>query len=344
MGSLVTVKLSAPIREVLSHFANIPEQMELPVAGQAGSGRKYFRITFGAQTWILQQSHPADADFERFVNYCNLFASLELSTPRIHAVDQESWQVLLDDLGNTQLWDLCRKNDPNHLLPPDASRSEAAYFKTLAALTKWQECSNMAFAENTDLASRDFDFQALRWETSYFTEHYLQGHKSLPPSNTAKFDGLFDELANRVSAHPRGLMHRDFQSQNVMINPRNEIGFVDFQGARRGSLYYDVASLLWDPYIQNSHGKVREWFHRWVENNPLLRHEDANHWTLFLEASLQRLMQAMGAYCNLSRNKGIQSFAQHIKPGESKLLNVLDLYAEQKSALDLNSIAEIIRS
>lgn len=344
MGTLVHVKLSEPIRKVLSHFAEVPVDLELPVAGQAGSGRKYFRIAFGAKTWILQQSHSADLDFDRFVNYCNLFASLELSTPKIHAVDKESWQVLLDDLGNTQLWDICCDNDPMNKQHPDAAKSEKAYFKTLAALTKWQECSDMAFAENAELASREFDFTALRWETNYFSEHYLDGLRKVDSQKIAACGPLFDQLAQRVAAHPRGLMHRDFQSQNVMMNPRGDIGFVDFQGARRGSLYYDVASLLWDPYVQNDLATVQKWFERWVKLNPLLKHEDIAHWNCFLEASLQRVMQALGAYCNLSRNKGIQAFAQHIKPGEAKLAEVIAAYSILPGSLDLQSILEWMHS
>jgi hypothetical protein len=39
----------------------------------------------------------------------------------------------------------------------------------------------------------------------------------------------------------------------------------------------------------------------------------------FLLAGLQRVMQALGAYCFLSRVKGITAFAQHIPAGERRL-------------------------
>jgi len=309
------------------------------LAGQAGSGRKYYRLQLAGRSWVLQQSHAGDADFHRFVDYCELFALLGLSTPRIHAVDLENFQVLLDDLGTTQLWDHCHQKAAGSNLPPQAEPCAELYRRVLAELTRWQSASPGAFASNADLRSREFDFAALRWETNYFTEHYLQGYCGLTTSIADLWSLVFDQLAEHVAAHPRGLMHRDFQSQNVMVDITGRIGFVDFQGARHGSLYYDAASLLWDPYVRSDSASVRTWFLEWVAHNPNLPVADISvHWKCFLEASLQRLMQAMGAYCNLSRNKGITAFAKHIAPGRIRILQVLDLYEMTTDPLNLHGL------
>ena len=39
-------------------------------------------------------------------------------------------------------------------------------------------------------------------------------------------------------------MHRDFQARNVLMQ-EGEPWFIDFQGGRRGPIYYDVASFVW---------------------------------------------------------------------------------------------------
>jgi aminoglycoside/choline kinase family phosphotransferase len=134
---------------------------------------------------------------------------------------------------------------------------------------------------------------------------------------------FFESLAQEVDAQPKVLMHRDFQSQNSMVQGEGEaaqIKFVDFQGARRGSIYYDLASLLWDPYVMLETETVKKLFAYWQGKTP------GATWRGFLAASLQRLMQALGAYCFLSQTKKIQSFEQYIEPGEARLKEVYHLW------------------
>lgn len=55
------------------------------------------------------------------------------------------------------------------------------------------------------------------------------------------FEKLHDDLLRDDS---NTFMYRDFQARNVMIKD-GEPYFIDFQGGRRGPIYYDVASFIW---------------------------------------------------------------------------------------------------
>ena len=55
------------------------------------------------------------------------------------------------------------------------------------------------------------------------------------------FQKMADVLMRSSSAT---FMYRDFQSRNVMIK-EGEPWLIDFQGGRKGPVYYDVASFLW---------------------------------------------------------------------------------------------------
>jgi hypothetical protein len=137
-----------------------------------------------------------------------------------------------------------------------------------------------------------------------------------------------------VEAHPRVLMHRDFQSQNLLSRD-DGIWFVDYQGARPGSRWYDLGSLLWDPYVALPMDLRRRLFLRWLELEPAASPERA--WNELLDAALQRVMQALGAYGFLSRRKGLPWFGQFLVPGLSILSETL---AEHGSMPALSSLVE----
>jgi aminoglycoside/choline kinase family phosphotransferase len=103
-----------------------------------------------------------------------------------------------------------------------------------------------------------------------------------------------------------------------MIQFDGTVRVIDYQGSRLGSVYYDLASLLLDPYVLLSEEDVFEllrYYHA-KSLNPL-PFEEMGH--QFLLAGAQRIMQALGAYCFLSREKGLTQFKAHIDPGEQRL-------------------------
>ena len=283
-------------------------------AGSAGSGRKYYRMKANGHSLILQQSHSEDRDFERFVRYGKLFGDLGLSTPEIYAVSDAEKRVVMRDLGSVRL---C-----------DAEHYMLYYPLVLEKLIVWQEASERVFESDSELANRIFGESDYLWETSYFTENYLQGHLGMEkiPVNLTRF---FKDLAKKAAEQPRVLMHRDFQSQNVMVKD-SQIGFVDFQGARNGSIYYDAASLLQDPYMMLPSETVKQLFTLWHSANPLLKNTSFEAaWENFLIASLQRIMQALGAFCFLNKKKGIKSFEQYIEPGAKRLKEIFSISPSQ---------------
>lgn len=320
--------LCAAVCNALEALGVSEAELDWQVAGSAGSGRSYWRLQCrDGRTWVLQQSHSNDLDWHRFVRYAQTLQELGLAVPCLYAVDEPARQVLQEDLGKVRLWDHWKKYGEGD-----------TYRQVLHSLTAWQMQSAQAFSRCPEILDRNFDFKGLRWETEYFSEHYLLGYRAfseVPPG----LEQEFDSLARRVAVHPRGLVHRDFQSHNIMVH-HGRMVFIDFQGARPGSLYYDAASLLWDPYISLPVELVRELFTEWSSTHPLLWEiGESENWARFLEAAAQRLMQALGAYCNLSRNKGIATFASYIAPGEQRLREVVSL--AQAGGKNIQSFKEL---
>ena len=84
------------------------------------------------------------------------------------------------------------------------------------------------------------------WERALFAEHCLHDrfHMDMPKEVAAELK----RVAARLDAEPKALVHRDFQSSNVIWKD-GAFKFIDFQGMRLGPAAYDLASLLYDPYV-----------------------------------------------------------------------------------------------
>lgn len=309
-----SLQISQKIREFLLTHGYSENFSISPIAG-AGSGRQYFRIADGSRSCVLQVSAEVNDDFKHFVEFSRTFREYGLPVTRIYCVDEYACMILQEDLGKRNLLDEVSPVDGDHR----SGNERIIYPEVIDSLICWQNVSQQLFSNHTELWLRRFDFAALKWETDYFTENYLKGYLGIEtiPQSVRNFYSL---LAVSVDAQTKVLMHRDFQSQNIMVRSNSEIAFVDFQGARRGSMFYDLASLLWDPYVCLPLPMIKDFFEYWrsqYKGAQIYTKDDA--WESFVHASLQRVMQAMGAYCFLSQVKNIKKFANYIEPGKKQL-------------------------
>ena len=152
-----------------------------------------------------------------------------------------------------------------------------------------------------------FDAALYRWEQEYFFEYMVEDFLDLYGEAAAlRKNQAFIELSQRLGTVARHLVHRDFQSQNLMIKD-DKVWLIDFQGLRRGRQEYDLASLVFDPYLDHSAEEREQLLTLWEEiadERPLE--------TLFHECAAQRLMQALGAYGNIVKNRGDEWYRPHI--------------------------------
>jgi aminoglycoside/choline kinase family phosphotransferase len=164
------------------------------------------------------------------------------------------------------------------------------------------------------LQARIFDYDYLRWETGYFLDRFVLGLKKTPLKSRKPLDDEFHRLAKAVDAFPKGVIHRDFQCQNIMITPGGIPRVIDYQGARMAPAAYDIASILWDPYHRLDEA-VREGLIEYYICEMINQSNKFNKKTFadsLILCRLQRHMQALGAYGFLSEVKGKKYFLKHI--------------------------------
>ena len=187
-----------------------------------------------------------------------------------------------------------------------------------------------------------------RWERDYFLENFVHavcGIK-LNPSDARDLEDELKSLSARLEDVKPSLVHRDLQSQNVMICKDQPV-FIDFQGMRFGNLFYDLGSLLYDPYVSLTEDERMELLFYYyqlpacdgtdtLQNDissgdkvikvshvkaDILRTDWTEFQDKFRDASAQRLMQALGAYGFLGLKSGLSEFLAHIPRGIANLVD-----------------------
>jgi hypothetical protein len=95
--------------------------------------------------------------------------------------------------------------------------------------------------------------------------------------------------------------------------------WIDVQGMRRGRQEYDLASLIYDPYMNHSLEEREKLMDLWEEVS-----EDRPADQVFRECAAQRLMQALGAYANILRKRKDEWYRPHIPVAAGLLAEVTD--------------------
>ena len=172
-----------------------------------------------------------------------------------------------------------------------------------------------------------FDDEAWKWERDLFAKYCLGKRFGLEMPKDVEAE--LEKVAEILEKEPKSLVHRDFQSTNILWK-NGKPTFIDFQGMRLGPAAYDLASLVYDPYVTFT-DKAREAL-------VALYAKEAGRPEIVKVlpfAAVQRLVQCLGAYGRLA-SVGQPQFGKHVLPA---LVNLLD--AADAAGLDaLGALAE----
>ncbi len=302
-------------RQKFPALADIPCEVDPILNG--GSDRHFYRLKWpdnASPNMVLMVYTMARRDNPKFVPATHRLAAHGVRVPVIHAFDEDKLCVWLQDLGNDDLHGHRDKSWEVRRPLYEATLSEGAKIHAISE----------ASLSKADLAQLEppFDEALYEWEQDYFLTHFVQGHlvRDYKAERYTPAHEALKALRKRLAREPRCLVHRDFQSQNVML-VNGEAWLVDYQGLRPGLAEYDLASLLFDPYVTLAAQERSELLDYYAELRGLNGQELRQRFWL---CAAQRLMQALGAYGNLSRNLGKPHFKQHIPAAVVNLTHVCE--------------------
>jgi len=150
-----------------------------------------------------------------------------------------------------------------------------------------------------------FDMETWEWEHGLFAKYCLgESYGRRLPKDVA---GELGNVAQLLEREPQALVHRDFQSTNVLWKG-DALAIIDFQGMRLGPAAYDLASLVYDPYVTFTEGERRALVSLYAKAAG--RPEIAK---VLPFAAVQRLSQCLGAFGRLA-SVGQPQFRKHAVP------------------------------
>jgi aminoglycoside/choline kinase family phosphotransferase len=273
------------------------------LVGLGGSDRRYYRVRHDHWTAILMECRPEDPDFERHLAYTRFFARHTVPVPALLTEDGENKRALFEDLGDTSLYAYLK-------LPRDHESVESIYRDVLRSLVTLHTTATAHVSECPLLEARIFDYDYLRWETTYFLDRFVTGRNARSRVPGGRHRETFHVRPPRA---PK-VVATVISVSNIMVHaggPR----IIDYQGARLAPPAYDIASVLWDPYYRLDDAMRERLLAYYLDEMKADRartfDEKAFHDSL-VACRLQRHMQALGAYGFLAAVKGKTYFLKHV--------------------------------
>ena len=212
-----------------------------PLEGR-GSDRTFLRLKWSQKnSAILIHYDPKRVENTYYTDIATFLSDIQVPVPRLIGSNPALCLILMEDLGDTDLWSLRGASRETRRTP---------YQKTLAMMHRLHSFPEKKFPSSRVRLMEGFGPDLYRWERNYFRDHFVRNvcGIELAPSFDDELEAELSNLAGRLDGGMRCLVHRDFQSRNVML--RNEEPFlIDFQGMRFGNPFYDLGSLLCDPYV-----------------------------------------------------------------------------------------------
>ncbi len=303
-----------------------------------GSARIFQRLEQkdSGKTYVLMENPPQD-EFLKKENLAYLkigehMLSKGIPLPRILKYDLDAGYFIIEDMGDRTLQDEALSSKEKIRI----------YENIIEILLRLQVVGREDFDTSWCCQTPFYDSSLMREkEAWYFRDSFLRDYTGIE-TDFSELDESFEYIISMAKKADTGfLLHRDFQSRNIMCRSEG-IAILDWQGARLGPLAYDLASLIFDPYVDLSHSERNHLIEVYAS---LLKAKAPGAYDsfkkYFLYIAVMRIMQALGAYSFLSIKKGKTYFEKYIPIALKSLIALLDELADGKISLLLDIVKGI---
>ncbi|MBO4475670.1 MAG: phosphotransferase [Bacteroidales bacterium] len=261
---------------------------ELP---SSGSHRRYFRLSaenvslMGVLGTCLEENRA-------FISFSAHFRSKGIRVPAVLAVSEDGFAYLQEDLGDDMLFDLVSQGRDSGVYSPYETGLLCDAIEQLPKL-QFQGADGLDW--NDCYPQGGFDSRMVDFDLNYFKYCFLKA-TGLEFNEVLLQDDFEALKSDLLQEDDNTFMHRDFQARNVMVKD-GKSWIIDFQGGRRGPIYYDVASFIWQARSRFPDDLKQELIRTYLRALRSYKQVDEEHFRgrlrLFV---LFRTLQVLGAY------------------------------------------------
>ena len=277
------------------------------------SGRTLARLKpDGHPTFIGLHYTDERQDNGYFLPIAAFLKSAKLNVPIVLYDNQPKGLAIVEDLGEVDLLSL----------KGESYETREPYYRSV--FTQLDKLAYTKVPKELEMMP-PFTADTYEWEQNYFIDHFVGEHLGMDGEALRNHE-LLTALSTRLGKSHRHLVHRDLQSQNIILHGEKAF-LIDFQGMRWGHQEYDLASFIYDPYMDHSPEDQERLLDLWeeiTEERPIPQ--------LLRDCAIQRLMQALGAYGNIVENFHNEWYRPHI-PTAVRLLKEVVANSEFEEVL-----------
>lgn len=307
---------------------------EFVTLAQSGSARVNFLATTGTEKYIITYNENLPEN-ESFLYYSEVFSDLSLNTPSIFAVSDDRKMYIQEFLGQQTLSEVITKEQ----LSPTV---KSLVKQTLEKLFQMQVQTQGKIDFSKTFEYESYDELPVIHDLYYFKNFVadfleLEYNKSTLLKEFKKIAVLIENL------EPKGIMIRDFQARNIMVNEKNEVSFIDYQSAMKGPLMYDVISFLFQAKANFPEDFKQEMLEYYIQQfeNPETRMQLKN---AVMPIQMMRFLQVLGAYGFRGLIQRKQHFMASLEKGIQNITQFADSWEQMNNYPELQKVIQQLTS
>ena len=226
------------LRKLFINYTGSPAKEIRELHALSGSNRRYYRL-IGEQNLIGVIGTSVEEN-NAFIYIVSHFREKGLPVPEVYCYSDDKLCYLQEDLGDTLLFNAIEKGRQSCVFDEG---ERILLHKTISILPSIQVVGADGFDFSRCYPQPEFDSRSIMWDLNYFKYCFLKATGM--DFQESRLEDDFHQMSKvLLQDQTDTFLYRDFQSRNVMIKDGDPY-FIDFQGGRKGPVYYDVASFLW---------------------------------------------------------------------------------------------------